>query len=646
MFVTELNYLNKLFFTLLIGVFVFKASPTWGFSVSRTQSYLEIANTKELWNDPQWIKLGHYKKGWFSYSSPFADGFFLSQGGPASPKKELLKTIEVLFSENTDPKTAQNPDKHSQCLYLARTKWLSRILNVDPEDRLPCEAIQKWKKDLNVKSVALIFAAADLGNTSSSYGHTFLKMINPENAQNKDLIDYGINYAAVTDTSEGFFYAMKGLFGLYSGQFTMLPYHQKIREYINLEGRDIWEYHLNFTEEEVSFLVDHLIEMETARAPYFFFSDNCSYQILRSIEAVRPRLNLADDFKYFIIPVDTVKKITELNHDPEFALVKSIKYKKSLKTDYLQSYRHLNSLQKKALLPAVTEQAIPADDELNPLERAQVFETAMKYYSIKAFRTEKNYEDEKYHLYLKRVSLGHITLPGEDENTEPPEKSHDSSALYFGFGQQNKLAYSSFKFRNALHDLEQTDFGTVSFSHNEMASVEVRYTHPDDKSQEKAQNSVKNFRLHRFTFLNLINMNPVTILDTHLSWRVNAALRDEWKPDFEFGFGHSYDWLLFKGMRVGGFMTAKTFSEYDNRGDFKYLTGVGPNILIMTRVSERLGVSLDLNYYLNYDNEAFLRYKTKMNYSLKQNFDFQLQFENHYDKSTETQMQFVWNFIL
>lgn len=646
MFVTELNYLSKLFYTLLLSVFIFKASPSWGFSISRTQSYVEIANNKELWNDPQWIKLGHYKKGWFSYSSPFADGFFLSPEGASSPKKELLKTIEVLFSENTDTQTSRNPDKHLQCLYLARTKWLNKVLNTDAEDRMPCQAITQWKKDLNVKSVALIFAAADMGNTSSSYGHTFLKIINPENAKNKDLIDYGINYAAATDTSEGFFYAIKGLFGMYSGQFTMLPYHQKIREYINLEGRDIWEYHLNFTEEEVSFLVDHLIEMESARAPYFFFSDNCSYQILRSLEAVRPQINLADDFKYFVIPIDTVKKINELNHDPELEMVSSSKFKKSLKTDYLQSYRHLDSLQKKALISAVNQQNIPSDYELNPSERAQVFETAMKYYSIKAFRTEKNYEDEKYKLYLERVNLGQVTLPAGDENTEPPEKSHDSSALYFGFGEQNKLHYSSFKFRNALHDLEQTDFGTVAFSHNEMASFEIRYTQPDKNSEEAAQNSVKNLKLYRFTFLNLVNLNPVTILDTNLSWRVNAALKDEWKHDFETGFGYSYDWPLFKRTRVGAFLGGRTFSEYNSHGDFKYLNGIGPNILAVTRLTERLGLSVDLSYYLNYNNDPFFRYKSKMNYSLKQNFDFQLQLENHYDDSVETQMQLVWNFIL
>ena len=179
-----------------------------------------------------------------------------------------------------------------------------------------------------------------------------------------------------------------------------------------------------------------------------------------------------------------------------------------------------------------------------------------------------------------------------------------------------------------------------------MASFEVRYTQPEENSNEKAQNSVKNFKLHRFTFLNLVNLNPVTILDSNLSWKVNAALRDEWKPDFEVGFGYSYDFPWFKRTRIGAFISEKTMSEYNSSGDFRYLNGIGPNLLMVTRLTDRIGLSVDLAYYLNYENGSFFRYKSKMNYSLKRNFDFQLQFENHYDHSIESQMQFVWNFIL
>ncbi len=621
--------LNLVIFLFLIV----KAPLVWGFSISdkalRLQSYLNTARQEKLWNDPQWLALGHYEKKYFSYSSPFTQGFFLDADGANSPEKELLKTIELLYGDN---------DQRLQCRYLARAQWLNAILKTDAQDRLPCEERQLWKKQLNVKGVSLIFAASDMGNASSSFGHTFLKIVNPENAQNKDLIDYGINYAANADASEGVFYALKGLFGMYDGQFTMLPYHQKIREYINLEGRDIWEYYFNFTPEETDFLVNHLIEMETARAPYYFFSDNCSYQILKTLEVVRPDLKLSQEFRYFTIPIDTVKKLTGLP-TPVFV---ARKYKKSLKTDYLESFAKLGILQKKALDIAVIDLNIPDDYELLKLEKAQVYETAMKYYSLRAFTSDKDYDNEKYQLFLKRASMGIVAGADYVSNPEPPEDSHDSSALYFGMGQSDfeneMLTYTSLKFRHALHDLEQQDFGTVTFSQNEMASIEARYLNTNEEA--------KNFHIYKFTALNLVNLNPVTQLDKNFSWKFRAELvnnmetftDDVFTSDIEASGGYSYDLALFERTRIAYLMTAR---HWDNS-----INSIGPEILLVSRLLPNLGFSLDLTYFGQNKRSDFLRYKSKVNYTFRKNFDIQFATENGINKEIHQQLQLVWNFIL
>jgi len=237
-----------------------KASHSWGFSISRTDQYVQQAKDQKLWQDPQWIKLGHYQTNLLGQiSSPFKQGLFLDSQGAQSPEKELLTTIESFYSDAQ--LTTEQLGMHPQCYYLARSAWLQKKLNLDPQDILPCENRQQWKKNLNAQSVAIIFAASDLGNASSSFGHTFLKVINPNNAKNKELIDYGVDYSAQTDASEGLLYAVKGLVGVYPGRFAMMPFHQKIREYLNVDGRDIWEYHLNFTPDEVDFLISHLLEM-------------------------------------------------------------------------------------------------------------------------------------------------------------------------------------------------------------------------------------------------------------------------------------------------------------------------------------------------------------------------------------------------
>lgn len=605
-------------FLFLIFVLV-KASPSWGFSISGN-SYLKKAVAEKLWQDPQWIKLGHYEKTWFGYSSPFTEGLFLSPEGAKSPEKELLKTIEVLYSEN----------KELQCRYLARTQWLNKKLGVENSDILPCDERTRWKKELNVSAVTLIFAASDMGNASSSFGHTFLKFRNLDNAKNKDLLDYGINYAANADINEGLLYAIKGVVGQYPGQFAMLPYHQKIREYINLEGRDIWEYNLNFSREEVEFLVNHLIEMELARAPYYFFSDNCSYQILKTLEVVRSNLNLSEEFKHVVVPIDTVKKVTAQPN-----LVESKKFKKSLKTDYLESYALLDSLQKKALDEAVIRLLIPADFELNNTERAEVLETAMKYYSLQAFTSSKDYENEKYKLYIQRAALGSLTSELKVANPQEPEKSHDSSALYLGAGN----GYSLIKFRHAIHDLEQQDFGVVRFSQIDMGSVELRSPNPQG-----------NLFLHRFTLANLINLHPVTQLDKNFSWKVkglienthNQTQENVFKPDIEVAGGFSFDLQLFERSRMAQFATVRYWTN-DSGAD---TLSVGPEMLFVSRLNKSLGFSLDLTYFLQKNQSDFFRYRTKLNYTLKQNYDLQFTVENSSDDTVDYQTQFVYNFIL
>lgn len=227
-------------------------------------------------------------------------------------------------------------------------------------------------------------------------------------------------------------------------------------------------------------------------------------------------------------------------------------------------------------------------------------------------------------------------------NPEPPEDSHDSSALYFGMGQSDfkneTLSYSSLKFRHALHDLEQQDFGTVTFSQNEMASIEARYLTTDKES--------KYFHIYKFTALNLVNLNPVTQLDKNFSWKFRAELvndietlaNDVFTSDIEASGGYSYDLALFERTRIAYLMTARHWS--------KSINSVGPEILFVSRLMPNLGFSLDITYFTQNQKSDFLRYKSKLNYTFRKNFDIQFIIENGINKETHQQLQLVWNFIL
>lgn len=624
---------HNLILLLFIGLLMQLYTPlAWGVLFSKNtifhkKIYLQLAQEKKLWNNPQWIRLGHYEKTLFGYESPFRGHLFIDQEGFQSPEKELLKTIEVFFDESEE--LQKKYKRHPQCQFLARRRWLVNELKINTNDLIKCEERQAWKTNLNAKSVSLIFAASDLSNPASSFGHTFLKLINPENAKNKDLIDYGVNYAANADSSEGFLYALKGMMGFYGGVFTMLPYHQKIREYINIEGRDIWEYQLNFSPEEVDILVDHLLELDSSAAPYYFFTKNCSYHILKTLEVINPKIDFTTSFTSFVIPIDTVKVV-----ERQSSLIQNRVFKKSLKTDYISSYSQLNLLQKKALSETVDKLSISDNYELDNKEKAEVYETAMKYLAIKAYRTGKDLDNEVYTLSSARATLGAITSDFEERTTQPPEQSHDSSALYLGGGLLNnsnetQISYYSIKFRAVFHDLEQPDFGAVHMSQTEMGGLELRH-YPKQKKTV----------FNRFTLLNLINTNPVTQLDNNLSWKVRVEITNGWKYDLEAGGGMSFDYNIGEATRLSYFISTRLWQEQDVN-----YAGAGPEALLIVRPTADIGTSASLTYFGILKKESFLRLKFKLNYNLKRNFDIQLQAENLVNNSTDTQLRLVNNFL-
>ena len=66
------------------------------------------------------------------------------------------------------------------------------------------------------------------------------------------LLAYSVNFAANADPEDNeLVFSYKGLTGGYPGVVSVLPYFAKTNEYSHMEARDIWEYRLNLSQEEV-----------------------------------------------------------------------------------------------------------------------------------------------------------------------------------------------------------------------------------------------------------------------------------------------------------------------------------------------------------------------------------------------------------
>jgi hypothetical protein len=235
--------------------------------------------------------------------------FYLAPDGKTNPRSELEATLAAFFSDVQETDKEQNP----QCAFIARYHWLDRQLRFDPKRmaRQPCKRFHEWYEALNPNGMTLIFPAASLNNPSSMYGHTLLRVDAKDQDEKTRLLAYAINYAANTAETNGIAFAINGLLGGYPGTFSIMPYYLKVREYNDMENRDVWEYELNLTPGEIDLVLMHAWELGPAYFDYYFFDENCSYYLLELLEVARPDLDLTSEFKWWAIPSDTVREVVK-----------------------------------------------------------------------------------------------------------------------------------------------------------------------------------------------------------------------------------------------------------------------------------------------------------------------------------------------
>ena len=259
-----------------------------------TDELITQAHSLKLSESRYWHLLMHAPK---DESEIDDDAFFIARDGKYNLASELDVTIQHL---NED---ANRSDESLFCRFPAGRAWLEDELNVS-FGQGECHAYDTLVAKMDPQKVTLVFPTAHINSPASMFGHTFLRI---DSSMESKLMSYAINYAARTDETNGITFAYKGLFGGYYGFYSMLPYYEKLKEYRDSESRDIWEYDLNLTHDEVMAMVRHIWELQHINSWYFFFDENCSYHMLWLAEIARPSARLRDHFTYHVIPPETVR---------------------------------------------------------------------------------------------------------------------------------------------------------------------------------------------------------------------------------------------------------------------------------------------------------------------------------------------------
>ncbi len=564
------------------------------------------ARQKNLAQRSEWLNLLHYKPYpyWPGMRSLADDpDFFNARDGKTNAAAELEATLANFFSATEETDKVQNP----QCRFIARYHWLKNELHFDPA-RLPeraCKRFRAWRDSLDPYSITLVFPAAYLNNPASMYGHTLLRIDAKDQNEQTRLLAYSISYAAGTNETSGLIFAVKGLFGGYPGLFSITPYYLKVREYSDIENRDVWEYQLTLTPAEIDQLLMHVWELGPIRFDYYFFDENCAYHLLSLLEVARPGLELTDRFRWWAIPSDTVRAVAE-----QPGLLKRVVYRpanatviRQRLTDMDPAQRHLA---KELSQPEKISSAQTSLNEFSPANQAKILELGYDYteYQMATGRQVKT----PGHLRELLLARNRVDAPPQKPQvpvpTVRPDQGHKTSRLGIGIGSRGSRYYEDIRIRPTYHDLMDDDGGYTPGAQIQFFDTTLRHYRGD-----------AGLRLEEFKPLDIASLSPHDEFFKPTSWKLNVGWTrkrfsetdDPLVLRFNGGPGLAYNAFGADGGASVYYGFLETSLDVGKRFEHDYAWGIGPSVGWLANFSERWRVNLfarSLRYGLGDDHWA------------------------------------------
>lgn len=545
-------------------------------------------------NHPKWLKLLHYRQTLTGSWKSEADGkdFFIHPEGRTNPRSELDASL-VSFGQTKNP-----TDDHPICKFPLRFKWLNQELGFPWKDvnLFGCEKYVSFFSKMAAKKAHIVFSSYYLSNPNSAFGHTLLRLSRYENEGETELLDYGINFAADSNTANPFTYALYGLTGGFKGHFTAIPYYYKIREYSDAEFRDLWSYELNLTQAQVLELVDHIWELGSTYFDYFYFQENCSYHLLGLLDVVLENKRLTDRFRLFTIPADTIRVLENEG------LLKKGKRRPSTYSKLLAGSEKLSSRARSlakdlALSPEKASELDPMDPK-----NAEILDTsltAFDYYNSQKILLDHKPTMEKKSFLLRARALNPL-ITDEPAATEgvvsSPAFIHPPTRISFSEGyQEGQGKFTRLELRLALHDLLDPPKGAMERGELEMFKMAGSFREKDYKRTE--------WRFDEFILVNLKNYPLQNTWASHMAWEIGLGFKQDLDlncfdcpgGDFQGSVGNTVN----LGDKAFLAILLNTNLFIHNRFQENYRLGLGPKLTGRVEFSKAWAMRLDAFYHWN-----------------------------------------------
>lgn len=554
---------------------------------------------QRLYLRPEWIALLHYNsRGHGRYRSRIdSPWFFLSTEGKTNPQSELEATLASFLSSEAKPPMRLS----TYCRFVARRDWISRQLE-GLDTLLPkqqCEEFKQYQKFLVADHLTLIFPAAHPNSPASAFGHSLLRVDRKNQNPNTRMLNMSVNYAAeVPEATNPVSYALLGLTGGFTGKYTVMPYHLKLREYGQIDNRDIWEFELAFDQKQIDQILKHSYELLIAHFDYYFFHENCAYQILSLLDVASPESRFTDSFTIRTIPLDTIKLLGDRG------MIRKARYIPSTVRTIdarVVSYNLQDRQTITALRTASAEKISTALDDFVPEKKSEILEILadyLRYRRLSRDSTSTSMSEEERKLLMMRSKLGaSATKPPSIPSPEPPNVGHGTQRAEIGFEDVGGQEHFVLSYRPAYHSLSDSSRGYGSNTVIDFLNLAVA-----------ANTKEQSLRLRKFTLLDIRSIEPRTAMFKPLSWRTSIgwekySASDNTAFDFSGGAGMSY---RHKASKITGYSFANLGVRYDDDMDkaASLITGVSLGGIFPITTSLKFITEATTNYNpVNQDGE-------------------------------------------
>lgn len=596
------------------------------------------AGTPDLSSDSTWLKLGKYEPrglaGKRYESVVLTDEFFLAPSGKTSPQDELDATIAAMSKP-----LEGDPNEHAQCRFPARYLWLKRENQLAGVVDISCPDFEAWIFGEATDSISIMLATGYLGNPASYYGHTLLKFNSSTRRDTSDLLDVTVNYGAIIPPNVGpIVYIYNGATGGFNAGFSHIEYYYHDYNYGELELRDLWEYELNLTQDEVHFIMAHAWEVLGREFVYYFFRKNCAYRMAEIIEVI-DGVTIIPPGRPWTVPQSLVSSADSVRRDGE-PLIAGVRWHPSRQSVFYDSYAKLDTREQEALRQLVADpEAVQALNALPIDGQQRIVDAAIDYYGYLMPRDETP-ESELSQRYKEMLAL-RFRLPGSERSkpAEPrvgPEKDRAPGYLSVGYIHNSEADRGiSLRIRPAYYDVLDSSVSHVSNSELSMGEVIVDVIDDDVRLRQAS--------LFRVEAVNgAISGLPG---DAGRSWRLGLGLYEQYPGcddclvmRFEGDIGRSMPFL--GNSMIGAYIGA---AGQDNRNGYGSLF-VRATGYVNARIGDRF--SLTARYEYGYHFDSAFKAEDVMSlharYELSRDWDLRLGWHENRNESASLSVGHYW----